>query len=392
MIDKKRIMYSIELGINFFGSEPDKKTQLNVIKKLKKNINNFKIFLVIAGTDTSQIPGISAAGINAKSRRKTALADAEFFLNGASKDHKYKLPLLNAGVTPALISHVCLKLINIYPVVVPLGIGLKPYFNHLVVEDRNLGPSNCLTTGKSMTKKRVLNLYERGLAIGKSTKQPVLISESVPGGTTTAQAVMEAFDLKVSNLVGSSLFKPPRELRRKVVKRGLLNANLKTNFDSFDVVASVGDPFQAFSMGLLIGARLAKQPVILSGGSQMLAVILLVLEYLGIKNKDELIEDVFIATTGWLVKDNSLNDLLNIINQKYEVNLLGLASPLNFKSSKYNELKDYELGHVKEGVGAGGISLLAFLHGFKNDEIVSLCQQNLEMMKSLGQISLEKDC
>ncbi len=385
-------MYSKELGLNFFGSESNKKTQLNRIKILKKNLKNFKIFLVIAGTNTSQIPGISAAGINAKSRRITALADAEFLLKGASKDHKYKLPLLNAGVTPALISYVCSKLINIYPVVVPLGIGVKPYFNHLAVEDRDLGPSNCLTTGKSMTKERVLNLYERGLAIGKSAKQPILISESVPGGTTTAQAVMEAFGLQVSNLVGSSLFKAPRALRRKVVHKGLLNANLKTDFDSFDVVAALGDPFQAFAMGLLIGARLAKQPVLLSGGSQMIAVVLLVLEFLGIKNKDDFFKHVFIATTRWLVKDNSLSDLLNLINEKYNVNLLGLASPLNFKSSEYKELKDYELGHVKEGVGAGGISLLAFLNGFKNDKIVSLCQQNLEMMKGIGQISLEKDC
>ncbi len=385
-------MYSTELGINFFGNESNKKNQLNKIEILKKNINNFKLFLVIAGTNTSQIPGISAAGISAKSRKKTALADAEFLLKGASKDYKYKLPLLNAGVTPALISHVCSKLININPVIVPLGIGLKPYFNHLVLEDRDLGPSNCITTGKSMSKERVINLYERGLAIGKSSKQPILISESVPGGTTTAQAVMEAFGLRVSNLVGSSLFKAPRELKRKVVQKGLLNANLKTDFDSFDVVAAVGDPFQAFSMGLLIGARLAKQSVILSGGSQMIAIILLVLEFLDVKDEEDFIEDVFIATTGWLVKDNSLNDLVNLINEKYDVKLLGLASPLNFKSSKYKELKDYELGHVKEGVGAGGISLLAFLDGFKNEEIVSLCQQNLEMMKGLGQISLEEDC
>ena len=385
-------MYCTELGMNFFGNESNKKNQINKIEILKKNIKDFKIFLVIASTNTSQIPGISAAGIDAKSRRTTALADAEFFLKGASKDHKYKLPLLNAGVTPALISHVCSKLINIDPVIVPLGIGVKPYFNHLVIEDRDLGPSNCLTTGKSMPKERVMNLYKRGLAIGKSSKQPILISESVPGGTTTAQAVMEAFGLQVSNLVGSSLYKAPRELRRKVVQKGILNANLKTDFDSFDVVAAVGDPFQAFSMGLLIGARLAKQPVILSGGSQMLAVILLVLEFLGANNKDNFIEDVFVATTGWLLKDNSLSDLLNLINEKYHINLLGLASPLNFKSSKYKELNEYELGHVKEGVGAGGISLLAFLDGFKNEEIVSLCQQNLEMMKGLGQISLEKDC
>ena len=385
-------MYSKELGINFFGNESNKKRKLKRVDILRKNINNFKIFLVIAGTNTSQIPGISAAGIDAKSRRITALADAEFLLMGASKDHKYKLPPLNAGVTPALISHVCSKLINVYPVIVPLGIEVKPYFNHLIVEDRDLGPSNCLTTGKSMPRERVVNLYKRGLEIGKSSKQPILISESVPGGTTTAQAVMEAFGLRVSNLVGSSLFKAPRDLRRKVVQKGLLNANLKNDFDSFDVVAAVGDPFQAFSMGLLIGARLAKQPVILSGGSQMLAVTLLVLEFLGANNKDDFVENIFIATTGWLVKDNSLNDLLNLINEKYDVNLLGLASPLNFKSSIYKELKDYEMGHVKEGVGAGGISLLAYLNGFKNDQIVSLCQQNLEMMKSLGQISLEKDC
>ena len=381
-----------DLEINFFGNQSNKKRQLDKIEILKKNINNFKIFLIIAGTNTSQIPGISAAGINPQSRRITALADAEFLLEGASKEHKYKLPLLNAGVTPALISHVCSKLINLRPIVIPLGITVKPYFNHLAVEDRDLGPSNCLTTGKSMTKDRVINLYERGLELGISSRQPILISESVPGGTTTAQAVMEAFGLSVSNLVGSSLFKAPRELRKKVVQKGLLNANLKNDFNSFDVVSSVGDPFQAFSMGLLIGARLAKQPVILSGGSQMLAVISLVLELLGAKNKDEFIENVFIATTGWLVKDNSLNDLLNLINEKYEINLLGLASPLNFKSSKYKELKDYEIGHVKEGVGAGGISILAFLNGFENQEIVSLCQQNLEMMKGLGQISLKKDC
>ena len=380
-----------EFEIGFFGCKSNKVIKLNRIETLKEHINNFKIIVVIASTNTSQIQGISAAGINAKSRRKTALADAEFLLKGPLKDHKYKLPLLNAGVTPALISYVCLKLLNIYPVIVPLGIGVKPYFNHLVVEERDLGPSNCLSTGKSMTKERVLNLYEKGLTIGKSSKQPVLISESVPGGTTTAQAVMEAFGLRVSNLVGSSLFKAPRELRRKVVEKGLLNANLKTDFDSFDVIASVGDPFQAFSMGLLIGTRLANQPVILSGGSQMIAVILLVLEFLGVKDKDDFFEDVFIATTGWLVKDNSLDVLLNLINEKYDVNLLGLSSPLNFKTSIYKELIDYELGHVKEGVGAGGISLLAFLNGFKNNEIVSLCQQNLEMMKSLGQISLEKD-
>ncbi len=385
-------MHKSYLGIKLFGSKINQKLFTERVDILKKEINNFIFYLVIAGTETAQIPGISAAGINSKARRRTALADAEFLLFGASIDHKYKLPFLNSGVTPALISYVCSKLVCASPIVVPIGLKEKPYFSHLSVENYLEGPAKCLSTGKSMNKERVMSLYKKGLEIGKSTKQPLFISESVPGGTTTAQAVMEAFGLNVNNLIGSSLINAPRTLKTKVIKAGLLKANLKNNFDSLDVISSVGDPFQAFSLGLLIGARLAKQSVVLSGGSQMLAVILLALEFIDSKEKQEFINFVLIATTGWLVKDNSLGDLLNLITEKHNVNLLGLASPLNFKTSKFKELNDYEIGYVKEGVGAGGMSILALLKGFSNEEIVSRCQINLERMKELGQISLNKDC
>ena len=144
-------------------------------------------------------------------------------------------------------------------------------------------------------------------------------------------------------------------------------------------------------MGLLIGARLAKKSVVLSGGSQMLAIILLALEFIESKEKQEFADFVFIATTGWLFKDNSLSYLLDLISEKHNVNLLGLASPLNFKSSKNKELSDYEIGYVKEGVGAGGMSIFAFLKGFSNEKIVSECQINLIKMKSFGQISLNEN-
>ncbi len=379
------------LGIKLFGSKINQKIFSERLEILKKEIDNFIFYLVIAGTETSQIDGISAAGINSKARKTTALADAEFLLFGAFVDHKYKLPFLNAGVTPALISYVCSKLICASPIVVPIGINEKPYFKHLSVENYQEGPSKCLTSGNSMNKKRVLSLYKKGLEIGKSTNQPIFISECVPGGTTTAQAVMEAFGLNVNNLIGSSLINPPRSLKKNVIKTGLLNANLTYDSDSIDVISSVGDPFQAFSMGLLIGARLANQSVVLSGGSQMLAIILLSLEFIDSKEKQEFIDFVFIATTGWLVKDNSLSNLLDLIAEKHKVNLLGLASPLNFKTSKHKELSDYEIGYVKEGVGAGGMSIFAFLKGFSNEKILSMCQINLEKMKKFGQISLDGD-
>jgi len=383
-------MHKSYLGIKLFGSKINQKLLSEKLDFLKKEIDNFIFYLVIAGTETSQIKGISAAGINSKSRRKTALADAEFMLFGASKDHKYKLPFLNAGVTPALISYVCSKLICATPIVVPIGIKEKPYFSHLVVENYLVGPAKCLTTGNSMNKERVLSLYTKGLEIGKASSKSIFISESVPGGTTTAQAVMEAFGLNVFNLIGSSLINAPRSLKTKVIKDGLLKADLNNNFNSLDVISSVGDPFQAFSMGLLIGARIAKQAVVLSGGSQMLAIILLALEFIETNEKQKFSDFVFIATTGWLVKDNSLSDLLDLITKKHNVKLLGLASPLNFKSSKYKELTDYEVGYVKEGVGAGGMSIFAYLKGFSNKEIVSICQNNLKRMKHLGQISLDE--
>ena len=84
------------LGIKFFGSKVNQKLFSGRVDILKNEINNLIFYLVIAGTETSQIQGISAAGYNSKARRKTALADAELLLFGASKDHIYKLPFLNA--------------------------------------------------------------------------------------------------------------------------------------------------------------------------------------------------------------------------------------------------------------------------------------------------------
>ncbi len=373
--------------INYFGSKVDEKIIVQKIDFIKNEIDKFKYYLVIAGTNTSQIEGISAAGIDSESRKITALADAEFLLFGPIKDSIYKLPLLPAGVTPALISNVCAKLIGIKSIVIPLGVREKPYFNHLSVEKKSLIPAKCITSGKAMPKSRVISLFESGFSIGKSTKKPIFISESVPGGTTTAQAIMESFGLNVSDLVGSSLLVPPRELKKEIISLALFKANLKSDFDAIDVIAALGDPFQAFTMGLIIGARKVNKSVILSGGSQMIAVMLLVLEYIKSDNKQEFVDNIFLVTTDWLVRDNSLNNLLVLIARKHNVKLFGFSSGLNFKSSKYKELKDYENGYVKEGVGAGGLSLLAYLKGYTYEKIVENCEFNLRRMRKLNQIS-----
>ena len=72
--------------------------------------------------------------------------------------------------------------------------------------------------------------------------------------------------------------------------------------------------------------------------------------------------------------------MLNLVANRHNVSLLGLGSCLNFRSSTYKELQDYEKGYVKEGVGAGGFSILAYLKGFNSEEIISECEYNLRRM------------
>ena len=54
-------MQKINFGIKVFGGETTKNSPNEIIKILQQNIDKFKIYLVIAGTNTSQIQGISAA-------------------------------------------------------------------------------------------------------------------------------------------------------------------------------------------------------------------------------------------------------------------------------------------------------------------------------------------
>ena len=53
---------------------------------------------LLAATHTAAVPGISAAGTSAESRRGTAAADAELLVLGPAVDLPHALPPLPAGV------------------------------------------------------------------------------------------------------------------------------------------------------------------------------------------------------------------------------------------------------------------------------------------------------
>lgn len=70
----------------------------------------------------------------------------------------------------------------------------------------------------------------------------------------------------------------------------------------------------------------------------------------------DVMDDVAIGTTRWIISDKTA-DLKGIIIQIADVPIL--AADLDFSQSRFDGLKAYEAGVVKEGVGAGGAAIAA---------------------------------
>jgi NaMN:DMB phosphoribosyltransferase len=102
--------------------------------------------------------------------------------------------------------------------------------------------------------------------------------------------------------------------------------------------------------GLVLGAA-PEVPVLIAGGTQMGAVLAVV------KALDpDVLCNVAVGTTRWVVNDKS-SDLKGIVAAVADVPIL--AADLDFGSSRFEGLKAYEKGVVKEGVGAGGAAIAA---------------------------------
>ena len=347
------------------------------------------LLLILSSTLTAEVEGISAAGSTSESRRYTAIADAELLLYGPSHRPRWPLPPLPAGVSPALISWVAAEALQIQPWVGSIGLPKMPPFAHLRFEDPQLGPAACISTGRSMTPERVLQLLKKGQRFGERLQHPLVLAECVPGGTTTALAILRGLGLPASDLISGSAKHPPMALKRQLVHQGLQSAELSATPSAPELLAAVGDPFQAFATGLLIGSLSSGEPLLLAGGSQMAAVLALALSMVSARERSLLSNQVLLGTTAWLAgevltptetKRTSLVELLALLEDHFNVSISALASGLRFCDSRHPSLRDYELGHVKEGVGAGGLALLAQLRGLSLDRISQGCDNAMDQL------------
>ena len=372
-------------GILAFGKGVQEKSIHERVKRWYKNISKISFFLILAGSQTAEIDGISAAGSTPISRRYTAVADAELLLRGPFYPNRWPLPPLPAGVSPALISFVASSFLRIKPTIITAGLLQIPSFPHVCLESSKMGPSRCLSSGNAMDISRVKLLIDGGFKIGKQSSKSLLIAECVPGGTTTAYAVLKGLGIDVNGLISGSHRNPPSELKTKLVNQGLKAAKLKKNPSSIDLMAAVGDPFQPIALGMLMGAIESGREILLGGGCQMLAVLSLALNEVEPKSRSKVVNKILIGTTSWLVDESlsSLNEkksfihLMNHVSKHFKVNILGLASGYRFEDSNQKVLRDYEIGYVKEGVGAGALSLLAQLKGLTQKEMIEKCDREV---------------
>ena len=251
---------------------PDSWTQA-----LEQGWRRSRTLLLLAATDTAAVPGISAAGASPQARLGTAAADAELLLLGPGGRRCHALPPLPAGVSPALISNVVLSQLGLLERtrVLDLGCAIAAAVPHLRLPGlESAGPARCLSTGQALAPARVAALVQRGSAWGRrwDPAEPLLLAECVPGGTTTALAVLEGLGVAAAGLVSGSLRQPAHGLKSALVAQGLAAAGFETAelaavADPLSVLAALGDPMQAFAAGLVGAAAARGTPVLLAGGS-----------------------------------------------------------------------------------------------------------------------------
>ncbi len=315
---------------------------------------------ILSFTETSLQPRISAAGASPKARRYTALADGEYLHSGKSK--RYSLPLLSAGISPAILTRAILTHCNI-----PLQLLSTGLPDRLTVPHIPLAAvlAKDISTGFAMTIQQAEQLFSSGYELGKQLAADCIdqsywvLGESVVGGTTTAQAILTALGYKVTGKVSSSHLQSNHKQKQVLIQAGLKRWQERSKgAEHYPIAAAaaVGDPMQLVAAGIMLSIS-QSAGLLLAGGSQMLAVYALAKAIAQFKNISWDPRQVVVGTTRWVIEDTSADTvaIAHIVGAPY------LASQLSFAQSPYFQLRAYERGFVKEGTGAGGCAIAAHL-------------------------------
>src|SRR5688572_10177873 len=308
---------------------------------------------VISYTATSEIPGLTVAGANAELVKYTSPADAEFLYHGRCSCIDVVPATPDGKPTPALITRTALQLARIPLLIVDAGAKVKPsipYVSFGVEPGRNVMNENAMDISS------VKRAFEYGELLGKQLaimSDLTVVGESIPGGTTTALAVLRALGIDARFKVSSSMPENPHNLRNKVVDSAIerVITGIGRISSPFEAISTLGDPMMPSIAGIASGVLSASGKVMLAGGTQMSAVIA-ILKHLG-----RTLNGLYIGTTTYVTKDPSsdLSGLVRMASERVPI----LSCDLHLDESSKPGLQAFAKGFVKEGVGAGGASVVA---------------------------------
>lgn len=306
-------------------------------------------FLFIGGTELSKQKGLSAAGACPEIIPYTAPADADLIRFGRPKVIDV-FPLDPEGhPTPAIITRAALLEAAIPCCVVRAGSYVPPYPPYVEL-GAGFGRNPCLEEAVPDAELifEAAKNFAKDLCASRGSQKSFVLGESVPGGTTTALLVLRS--LGYDGMVSSAGPENPILLKEQVWSESCARTNLALGGLAgrpLDAVREFGDPMQAAVMGFALGLP-EDAEIVLAGGTQMLAVAALLRES-GSR------ADILVATTRYVGEDktSSFSELAGRLKVKTYL------APLDFSKSPHKGLRDYELGFVKEGAGAGGSVLCA---------------------------------
>ncbi|NCB11348.1 MAG: TIGR00303 family protein [Erysipelotrichia bacterium] len=323
-------------------------------------------FLLSASvTKTCEIPNISQAGIPGL-LYLTPTLDAEFLCTKQVRSMPNIAQTPKGVPTPALITRAVHEL-NAFSNIEILNLGLEvlPEINYFKIHDFDIKPSRRIDDGARIN---AMEIFQKGIEFAQSYRTNddyVILAESIPAGTTTANATALALQYECEGYFSSSYKNNPSDIKNKTIEDALKRIDL--NDDLFDKLGFISDNMIIFNAGFILGSRANNLKVILAGGTQMAAVLLVVNSIL--RSMDGQIDssNIALCTTKWINKDENSN--IKALLEQLDFPINAYASDFDFSLSAHPALKLYDEGEAKEGVGCGGALCYGAINGLTKEQI-----------------------
>ena len=337
---------------------------IDFIESLRGKSTSF--VLALSNSKTINIKGITQAGIP-NLIHLTPTLDAEFMSVGEVRCLENIAETPKGVPTPALMSRA-VHLLKPFREIEFLNLGLEvaPKVKYFKQHTFNINPSDSIDKGANIDAE---SIFQKGLEFGREYKPNsdyIILGESVPSGTTTANATALALGYNAKDYFSSSFKNVPNGIKEQTIKKAL--SNIKQSDNIFDILGKVADNMLIFNAGFILGLN-GKTPLILAGGTQMAGVLLIVNSILREMGGEIDSFNLALATTKWVVEDE--NSDIKALLEMLDFPINGYFADFDFSLTDHPALKLYDKGEAKEGVGAGGALVYGVLNGLDKQTITN---------------------